>query len=241
AIQSFNIGRSTADYSELSVKNISITGLQVEYNPGYYYALAAGKVDYRFRDYIVPSSPRSNQFVALARFGKGTRNGNHIIFTYYTGRRQFFNSSIALQSNNRIPEYNLAGMTIEGFYKLNRNVSIVGEIAKSTIPYYSLDSLQKKNWANSITKFNDRSNEAYSVKLLSWFPKTQTRFSGNARYTAANFQSFSTFTTGASQLRWMAKLEQPLFKKQLTLISSLQQNDYNNPFVTTAYKSLSLL
>jgi hypothetical protein len=241
SIQSLSIGRSIADYSELSVKNISITGIQVEYNPHNYYALAVGKVDYRFRDYIVPDNSRSNQYVALARFGKGTRNGNHIFFTYYTGRRQFFSSPIATQPNSRVPGYNLAGISVEGVYKLGRNISIIGEIAKSTIPYQSLDSVQRKEWMNSVTNFNNRSNEAYSVKVYSFFPKTSTRFNANLRYTGAYFQSFSTFTTGASQLRWMAKLEQPFFKKQLAVISSLQQNDYNNPFVMTAYKSSSLL
>ena len=240
SLQSLGIGRSIADYSELSVKNISITGLQLEYNPHYYYAVAVGRVDYRFRDYIVPARSRSNQYVALARFGKGTKNGNHIIFTYYTGRRQFYNSSVS-QANGGIPGYNLAGMTIEGSYRINRNISIVAEVAKSTMPYYSLDSLQRKEWMNSVTKFNERSNEAYSGKLISFFPKTLTKVNANLRYTGANFQSFSTFTTGASQLRWAARLEQPFFKKQLTIISSLQQNDYENPFVTTSYKSSSLL
>lgn len=241
AIQSLSIGRSVADYSELSVKNVSITGIQAEYNPRYYYAVAVGKVDYRFRDYIVPNRSRSNQYLALARFGKGTKNGSHIFFTYYTGKRQFFNASIASQPVGGIPEYNLAGFTIEGIYELNKNVSLIGEVAKSTMPYYSRDTMQSKGWMNAVTRFSERSNEAYSVKLLSRFPKTLTRVNGSLRYTGANFQSFSTYTTGASQLRWNVQLEQPLFKKQLTIISSLQQNDYNNPFVTTSYKSSSLL
>jgi hypothetical protein len=242
SIKSLSIGRSVADYSELTVKNISITGIQAEFNPRYYYAVAVGKIDYRFRDYIVPNHARTSQYVALVRFGKGPINGNHIIFTYYAGKRQFFNASIASQPNDAIPEYNLAGLSVEGMYKINRNISVVGEIAKSTIPYYSLDSLQKKNWMSAVARFSERSNEAASIKLLSFFPKTATRFSGNLRYTAANFQSFSTFTSGAAQLRWQAKLEQPFFKKKaLTIITSLQQNDYNNPFVTTTYKSSSLL
>ena len=49
ALRSFGIGRSVVNYSELSAKNISITGLQTEYNPNAYYALAVGRVDYRFR------------------------------------------------------------------------------------------------------------------------------------------------------------------------------------------------
>lgn len=241
AIQSFSIGRSVANYSELSVKDISITGLQVEYNPHYYYAFAAGKVDYRFRDYLLPDRSRSNQYVVLARFGKGMKNGNHVIFTYYTGRRQFFNSSIASQPNNPVPEYNLAGITIEGFYKINRNTSLIAEVAKSTVPYYSLDSVQRKNWMNSVTRFKDRSNEAYSVKVNSYLPGTQTRFTANLSYLGANFQSFSTFTTGASRMKWLARIEQPFFGKKLNIISSVQQNDYNNPFATTTYKSSSIL
>lgn len=241
SIKSLGIGRSMANYSELSVKNISITGLQVEYNPNYYYVFAAGRVDYRFRDYIIPVQQRSNQYVALMRFGKGMRNGNHIIFTYYTGKRQFFNASIASQLNTRVPEYNLAGISVEGFYKISRTTSLIAEVAKSTIPFYSLDSLQKKNWMNTVANFKDKSNEAYSIQFNSYLPKTQTRLSGNLKYIGANFQSFSTFTSGASQLRWMIKAEQPFFKKKLNIISSLQQNDYSNPFVTTAYQSSSIL
>jgi hypothetical protein len=241
ALQSVNIGRSTADYSELSVRNISITGLQVEYNPRFYYAIAAGRVDYRFRDYIVPAHNRSRQYVALARFGKGTKEGNHIFFTYYTGKRQFFNSSTTSPAGSPVPEYALAGITIEGAYKITPHIFLTGEVAKSTIPYYSQDSLQRSNKMNAITKWSDRSNEAYAVRLQGYFPRSQTRIMGNMRYTGANFQSFSTFTTGAAQWRWKGRIEQPFFKKQLTLISSLEQNDYTNPFVTTAYKTSAVM
>jgi len=241
SIQSFNLGRAIVDYSELSAKDISITGVQAEFNTRYYYGFAVGKIDYRFRDYIIPTSSRSHQYLALVRFGKGTRNGNHTIFTYYTGKRQFFNSSIASAPGNAIPEYNLAGITLETYYKITRNISLTMEVAKSTEPYYSLDSLKRKNWMNSVVHFKDHSNEAASAMLNSYFPKTQTRFSGNIRYTGANFQSFSTFTTGSSQLRWSARLEQSFLKKTLTVFSSLQRNDYNNPFVTNTYKSSSVL
>jgi hypothetical protein len=241
ALQSVSIGRSVANYSELSVKNISITGLQVEYNPGYYYAVAAGKVDYRFRDYLVPNQVRPNQYLGLVRFGKGMKNGNHVIFSYYTGKRQLFNAAVSSQAVTVVPGYHLAGFTIEGWYKVNRNISLTAEIAKSTAPYYSLDSIQRKNWMGSVTRFSDRSNEAYSVKMYAYFPQTQTRFTGSAQYIGANFQSFSTFTTGTAQTKWMARLEQPFFKKQLNVVSSLQQNDYTNPFVATAYKSAALL
>jgi hypothetical protein len=241
-IESLGIGRAVADYSELSVKNISITGVQAAYNTKYYYAVAAGRVDYRFRDYIVPNHTKSNQWLALVRFGRCTKNGNHIFLTYYTGKRQFYNASaVTAQDSTAIPGYRLAGITIEGVYKINKNISLSAEIAKSTLPYYSLDSTAQKQWMNAITKLSSRSNEAYSGQINAFFPKTFTRFNGYIAYLGADFQSFSTFTTGAAQTKWMAKLEQPFFKNRFTVISSVQKNNYSNPFVATSYKSASLL
>ncbi len=241
AIRSFSVGRSVVNYSELSVKNVSITGVQAEYNPNYYYAFAAGKITYQFQDFVVPNSTGSNQSVALVRFGKGMKDGNHIIFTYYTGKRQYFNSSIVSPAVSTIPSYLLSGYTLEGLFKLSRNISLTAEVAKSTGPYYSPDSAQSKNWRHSLFSFNDHSNEAYSVKLNSYFPQTFTRFSASYNYMGASFESFSTFSTGASQKRWQMRLEQPFFKRQLTVISSVQQNEYYNPFVATTFSSSAVL
>lgn len=241
ALQSFSLGRSVANYSELSVKDISITGVQIEYNPHFYYAAAVGKVDYRWRDYIVPGATSSGQYVALVRGGIGTKKGNHIFLTYYTGKRQLFTSAVATSPGFRVPEYKLAGITIEGLLKVNRNLSLVGEIAKSTIPYYSQDSLQRKNWLRDVTRWANRTNEAYSFRLDGWWPQTQTRFTAMIGRLGANFQSFSTFTTGTAQTRWSARLEQPFFGKKLTIVSSVQRNAYTNPFATSAYNSSSVL
>lgn len=241
SIRNLSIGRSIADYSELTVRNISITGLQLEINSRYYYAVAVGKVDYRFRDYIVPNRLKSNQYLALVRMGKGSHNGNHVFVSYYTGRRQLFNSMVGTPPNNERPFYNLAGLSIEGYWKINRYVSAVGEIAKSTVPFYGRDSLSKSSWMNTLTNFSSRQNEAYSFRINGFLPTTQTRLTGSVRYFGSHFQSFSSFTTGSAQLRWMMKMEQPFFKRKLTILSSIQQNEFNNPFVTAQYKSSALI
>jgi hypothetical protein len=57
----------------------------------------------------------------------------------------------------------------------------------------------------------------------------------------ASFQSFSTFSPGATQKRWQLRLEQPFFKRRLTILSSVQQNEYYNPYVATTYKSSAVL
>jgi len=88
ALRTFGIGRNIINYSELSVKNISVTGVQVEYNPSYYLAFAGGTVDYRFRDYVLQNSYTPKQYVGVIRGGLGMKDGNNIILTYFAGRRQ---------------------------------------------------------------------------------------------------------------------------------------------------------
>ena len=235
AVKSFGIGRTMVDYSELSAKNISITGLQVEYNPSWYAAFAAGVVDYRYRDYIV-QSPQKKQYLGLVRYGKGMKDGNNIIFTFYTGRRQLYNASTTTQGTE-IPNYNLMGFTVEGHYKINRTSSLTAEVAKSSSPYYSLDSSKPHNILNSAISMNDHTNEAYSIKLNSFVPATQTQVNASYRHLGANFQSFSSFTSGSAQSAWSVRVDQPLFRRHLSVSGSIRANDFTNPFINTTYRS----
>jgi len=240
AVKSFSIGRSIADYSELSAKNISITGIQAEYNPRYYYAFAAGTVDYRFRDYIISRPGQQKQWLALVRAGKGEKEGNHIIFTYYTGRRQLYNTATSLQANT-IPNYNLMGLTVETRYNINRTTYLSAEIAKSSLPYYSLDSTKGHNLIGNILKMNERSNEAWSASLSSYIPYTKTTVNATYRHTGANFQSFSLFTTGSAQSAWSVRLDQPFFKRRLSVVAAVRENDFVNTFTGTPYQSNAII
>ncbi len=211
AVRSLGIGRSVLNYSELSAKNVSINGMELEYNPHHYYAVAVGAVDYRFRDYVV-TPPASGQYLAVVRYGQGKLDGNHIIGTWYTGKRQLYNAYTSPQTG-AIPNYQLMGFTIESRYQLTRNTYITGEIAKSSLPYYSLDSSQGHRLLGTALNGSDRTNEAWSVEMNSFLPATETRLSGSWQRFGANFQSFSLFTTGAAHTSWEADGRPALFQK----------------------------
>jgi len=234
AIKSFGIGRNMLDYSELTAKNISVTGLQIEYNPSYYVAVATGYVDYRFRDVIVQqNSPK--QYLNMIRFGKGPKEGNHIIASYYFGSRQLYNANSSLP-NITNPNYNLVGYSVEVQYKLNKTTYLIAEVAKSSQPYYNRTNLKPNLLAEAVS-FNERSNEAYAIKLNTFLPQTGTAVSGTYKRTGNNFQSFSVFTTGAAQTNWVVKIDQPFLKRRLMVGASLRTNDFVNPYVGNNYKS----
>jgi hypothetical protein len=238
AVKSFGIGRSAVNYSDLSVKNISVTGLQAEYNPNNYYALAAGSVDYRFRDFMVPQQNPGKQYLAAFRYGFGMKDGNNIIITYFTGKRQLFNTPVADSVHVVTPSNTLSGITIEGNYHITKQIIFTGEIAKSTIPAY-VDSSKGSN-PGQMFQFQDRSNEAYSLKLTANIPTSQTRFKATYKRLGINYQSFSVFTDGSAQTIWSASINQLLFRRQLEISISANTNDFSNPYINQQYSSTTV-
>lgn len=231
AIKSFGIGRCMVNYSELSAKNVSINGFQLEYNPSYYMAVAAGGIDYRFRDLIVKNGTAPGQYLYLVRVGTGEKNGNNVIVTWYTGKKQLYNSSgtpTAVQ-----PDYRLMGFTVEGNYKLTPTTYITAEVAKSSVPYYNQPGTNKNLLAAAV-RFSEHSNEAYSIKIQTLLKVTDTRVTAFYKKYGADFQSFSLVTTGVQQQAWMIKADQPFFHRRLTVTGSLKENDYTNPSANAA-------
>lgn len=239
AVKSFGIGRTFVDYSELSAKNISITGVQLEYNPKNYYAIASGFIDYRYRDFIISDPNRKKQYLNIIRYGKGDKDGNNIIFTYYTGKKQLYNYISSSSDSVRQPGYSLMGITVEGRYKVNENIYATAEVAKSSAPYYDPSS-PKQNITASTFDFKDRSNEAYALKLFYDIPATNTKLSGSYKKLGAHFQSFSLFNSSSEQRLWSARVDQQFFKKRLSVMAAIRTNDFTNPYLDNNYYSKTI-
>src|SRR5581483_6814047 len=92
-VRNFSVGRSPVNYSELTAKNISINGLNFEYNSWYYFAVTAGAVNYRFRDFAVNGSAKQPQYLYMVRAGIGRLERNYFILSAFRGQKQLFNST----------------------------------------------------------------------------------------------------------------------------------------------------
>jgi hypothetical protein len=132
------------------------------------------------------------------------------------------------------------GLTLEGNYRLTKNIVFTGEIAKSSSPSYAGDSSKKDNAGSQMLRMSDHSNEAWSAKLNAFFPATQTRIRAGYKHLAVNYQSFSIFTDGSAQSAWNASLNQLLCKKQLDITLGANTNDFSNPLIGQEYKSTTV-
>ncbi|MFY0255154.1 hypothetical protein ACDQ55_14495 [Chitinophaga sp. 30R24] len=233
AIRSFGIGRTMADYSELTAKNISITGVQLEYNPSWYLAVATGVVDYQFRNFIVREQ-RSPQYLSLVRAGWGMREGNHVFVTYYTGKKQLYGG--ALTDTGHLADNHLMGVALEGQWKLLPNTFLTAEVAKSSLPWNTRQFHGGSN-ASSMMDFSTHSNEAYTAAFSTLLPNWNTRINGMYKWMNSDFQSFSLYTTGSRQIAWNVQAEQPFFHQRLLLAAAIRKNDYATFYMPSNYQS----
>jgi rRNA processing protein Gar1 len=233
AIKTFSIGRSILNYTELTAQNITVTGINLEYNPGLYAAFAAGKIDYRFRDFLNRNTARhNNQYIVMGRLGIGNKEHTALILSYFTGRKNTAQFSLS----DSIKSYvNIMGYSLEAIYKKDENTSISAEFAKSTKPVTG--SLQSSKQTGVLWNYSDRSNMGINIKAQTIIPETNTRLSGFYRKTGEHFQSFSLFSYNTDQTAWLARADQSFLKNKITLTGMLRRNDFTNPFTDKTYKT----
>lgn len=243
AINTIGIGRTWVDYSELTVKNISLTGVNAELSPSkFYLAVAAGRVNYRFRDFVIKNNDRPKQTLYLIRAGIGQKEGNHLIFSWYDGKRNMLNSFGSTTATTKLER--VIGVSVQSRLQLDANNYVILESAKSSFHNTGTVNQPADGLIEKVWNFKDRSNEAYSIKLYSFLPQTSTKITGYYRKMGEHFQSFNLQPVNVNQVAYQFKVQQFFWKRKLSVEAALRKNDFNSPFISsgltskTVFKSL---
>jgi hypothetical protein len=235
SVKQFNIGRSTVNHSDLTANNIIITGVNAEFGKKNYWAICAGKIDYRFRDFFEGQNASNNQYLVMGRYGIGLPDKRAIILSVFQGRKSSAQFGISDSVNQHV---NIFGYAIEAVVRRNASTFISAEVAKSTMPVTG--GVFDNKVANSLIDFSETKNLAVSIKAETKYENTDTRFSGFFRRTGMSFQSFSLFTYATNQTTWQARIDQGLFRKKVGITVMLRQNDFSNPIAISNFKTTSI-
>ncbi len=130
------------------------------------------------------------------------------------------------------------GLTIEGNYKVTEYILLTGEVAKSSVPFYTTDSSKGNGLVSQMFKMQlTGSNEAWSVKATAFFPATQTRIKGSYKRLGINYQSFQhLYSTALPKPHGAEASTQLLWHRWLDVMLSANTNDFSNPFISQQYK-----
>jgi hypothetical protein len=233
-VKTMGIGRNLIDYSELTAQNVMLTGVNIEYNPSYYAAFAAGKIDYGFRDFFGRGIKQRNQFLIMGRMGWGYKDKRSVILTLFNGRKNNYSGSLAADSSNNTA--GLFGYSIETIIKKNENTFFSFEVAKST-KNNNASGQTPVSKSDNLFKLGDITNMGFNIKAQTIIPESDTRLSGFFRKTGEAFQSFSLFTYNTNQQAWQVRADQSFLKRKINLTGMLRQNDFTNPLAYQTFKT----
>jgi hypothetical protein len=227
-IRSLSIGRTTPALSNLTVNQVNVRGLNVDYEQRNVIAgMTAGLVDYNNRDFF-QSNQSSKQYVVAGKLGYGKMSGNHLMIIGYTGQKQIFISQFP---SNTSP---VSGLSLVGQWVFGRNHRLIAEMAQSAVASgaaIAADSGKKHLF------WQDNSARAWSLQWHSYIPETKTTLEGMYQHTGINFQSFTAYKVNASVDAWNLRADQYLWKGLLHVTAAVRKNDYNNPLVLQNYNS----
>jgi hypothetical protein len=236
-LRALAIGRTLPNFSNLTLQNVNVNGLNLEYaRNNLYLAVAAGIVDFRIRDFLYNRQNPVRQYVYSARVGYGTKEKDHIMLTYFRGRKQLFGGSFPRSAAD------IQGISLAGQFYVHKGIKVYGEIAQSGIPYALGGIVSEK----PSIRLSDHSQRAYALGFTAYVPATQTSAEGHYRHTGLNYQSFNSFQYNAAAESWAFGLTQLFWKRQLTVQAAFRKNDFVNPLIlqrynaNTVFKSLML-
>ncbi|MDO6433983.1 hypothetical protein Q4E93_25470 [Flavitalea sp. BT771] len=240
ALTRFGIGRNSLNYSDLTVNNISINGVNIEYNPSFYAAFAAGTVDYLFRDFVVQPGNMPKQNLVVGRLGWGDKDRRVFIFTVYQGTKNSFGGPAGTTSpaGPQVNNTHLFGYSLEMKYKLDQNKSLSLEAAKSSSPYVSAGD-RSASMQHAFT-FSDHNNEALAARFNMALPVTHTDIGVFYKLIGASFQSYSIFRSGTRQEGWGIQWRQRFFNNQLLLNAQIKKSNFDDPLLASSYSSSML-
>lgn len=228
-VRTLSLGRTLPDQSKLTLQNVNVNGFNVEYNKdNLYLAGAGGIVDFRIRDLLYRQQKRVKQYVYSARVGYGTLESDHIILTYFRGRKQLFNGDL------QRPAADIQGLSLAAQFYIVKQVKLYGEVAQAGVPYIAGNNFPAKSNA---FRFSDNSQRAYAFGFTSNFLRSQTRMQVYYQHTGLNYQSFNSFQYNATTNNWSFRLEQLFWKRQLVLNAGFRKNDFVNPLVLQRYNA----
>jgi hypothetical protein len=238
SVDQIGIGRSWINYSELTVKNISLNGFNIEMNPRkLYMAGAIGSVNNQFRDFILNNNTSTNQSVKLIRFGIGKKNKNNLIFTLYGGKKALLNTTGLGDSS---ATQKIVGASVASTIAVTKNTSVTAEYARSSYDNIYDPNQTNKGLFSRVVNFGVRANAAWDIKFQSIYPRTNTKIDGDYRQMGAAFQSFTIYASNVKQDAYLLHVNQLLWKKKLSIDASIKKNDFNSPLTAPGYSTTAV-
>ncbi|MFA4923209.1 MAG: hypothetical protein WC557_03345, partial [Ignavibacteriaceae bacterium] len=242
SILSFGVGTNYPTYSEYTLSGVPVTGVNIELNPGIFYAAFTGSENQRGID-----NWSYNRSLYAGRIGLGKKEGTHLYFTGLYAKDDV-NSIVLDSANNTLtPKANYVFGTEVKLNLFSDKLTLEGEGALAVLTRDTRDpELEHKsipNWVKKIVdpRISTSFDYSYSGKLAFNNDASATRLSLGIKMVGPGYTSLGVPNLRTDQFGYEAKLDQRFFERRVSIGSFFKRNNDNlikwkrSTSTTTAY------
>jgi hypothetical protein len=230
SIRSLGIGTNYPSYSEYTLSGVPVTGVNIEINPGIFYAAFTGSTNQRGID----STSYSRNLYA-GRIGLGKKEGTHLYFTGLYAKDD--EGSIKLDSANYTltPKSNYVFGTEAKLNLFSDKLTLEGEGALAVLTRDTRDpELESKSIPDWLKKLVDPRistsfDYSYSGKLMFNNDASATRLSLGIKMVGPGYTSLGVPNLRTDQFGYEAKLDQRFFERRVSVGTFF--NRYNDNLI----------
>lgn len=235
SLKRLQLGRGVVDYSDLTIRNLLLSGLITELDRGRWtFGFVAGRVNHQFRDFLVETEKQRNrQRLVAGKAVYATKYGATVGITYFNGIREDY--LIGVQGQKQGVIY---GFALEGGLLVGKQQHIQVELAKSS-SFRTLGAT-RTNGQNRFS-LSDPNNMAFRIEYAGKLTRKAIDVTGYYRRIGSDFQSFNMQPAGTQQESWRVDLKYQLLKRRLGVNLGVRKNDFSNQRVNAFISSRSIL
>jgi len=245
----FEVGKCRPNYSNLTLKGISVSGVNIEFTPGKFYAaFSTGKV----KRPIKPSGiikPTYKQKLLFGKIGLGKKRETHLYLTFMQVEDELSSlpASPEMDTLNIKPQSNFVFGTEGKLLLFKKKFTIEGEAAASLhtrdtrSPALIEDDTKVPSWLSGFLKPNASSSIDYAYTIKSTLKLKTTKLSGGVKMTGAGFTTLGNPNLVNDRLAYDGRITQTFAKKKISFSVYFRQYKDNlidwkeSTTTTTAY------
>jgi hypothetical protein len=224
SIRSLGVGTNYPSYSEYTLSGVPVTGVNIEINPGIFYAAFTASANQRGID----NSSYSRSLYA-GRIGLGKKEGTHLYFTGLYAKDDEGSIKLDPANNTLTPKANYVFGTEAKLNLFGDKLSLQGEGALAVLTRDTRDpELEHKSipgWVKNLVhpRISTSFDYSYSGKLAFNNDASATRISLGIKMIGPGYTSLGVPNLRTDQFGYEGKIDQRLFENKFSIGTFFKQ------------------
>jgi hypothetical protein len=228
SLKKFDLGTFDPDYSVLVLSGVSLTGINVELNPGNLYgAFTWGKAVANFNNPLDLKALAGGRNIMSGRIGLGNKDKLLVAMSVLKGTDDDRNRVMDTSYNYYLPSYNYV-VGVDAKYRISSNAEAGVEYAKSHNRQISQETRSAEEQIGRLINPNEgKFSSAWYAYTRVNLLNNRTRLKASTRYIDPFYYSFGTPYLRRDNFRVEFKGDQLFWKNQFTLGATYRRDKDN--------------